>query len=577
MIFKSYRFYILVICCLLVVSYIGRSTTEPILRKIVHKNLELSLNEETKGDTLQPIGKMDREQNLNYIKLEEEKIVFDEPIVREKANIKDTEIDKDTLKKIQYTVKLGERSSDEEIIMACPMGYDEVSGITTFRGNPYRNSAAYGVADIKQEKLEVLWSMSIGALDRWTGVGWNGQPAIVQWSKEQLSQMNISPDKAKNEGLTEVIYGTLDGNVYFIDIMDGKQSRNPIKLPASIKGSVTVDPRGIPLLYVGQGINTVNGKRVEIGYRVYSLIDQQKLLFINGVDSFAYRGWGAFDSTALIDKETDTMLVCGENGIFYRVKLNTDYDKDKNKISIYPIIDKYKYKIQGNSYQGIENSVAVYKNLAYFADNGGWIQCIDINELKPLWILDVTDDTDSTIVIDEEGDEVYLYTSNEVDKQGVKGKSYIRKIDALSGKIVWENYYICHSKLEPNPNNGGALATPIVGKHDMDDLIIYNLARYGGFNKGLVIALNKRDGKEVWRIELNNYSWSSPVDIYTEEGKGYIILCDSGGSMYLIEGTTGKILDKISLGSNVEGSPAVFNDIAVVGTRGQKIFGIKIK
>jgi len=577
MIFKGYRFFILIIFCLLVVSYISKDTTEPILKRTFHKNLEISLIEETEGTITKTIGKRDKELNYNYIKGEEKITIYSENIIKEKASIKDTEIDKDLMKKIQYTIKLDEKSFDEEIIMHNPENYNEVKGVTTFRGNPYRNSAAYGVADIKEGNLEVLWSMAIGSLDRWTGVGWNGQPAIVQWSKDQLSQMNILSEKAKTNELTEVIYGTLDGNVYFIDIEDGKQTRNPIKLPASIKGSVTVDPRGIPLLYVGQGINTVNGKRVEIGYRVYSLIDQKKLLFINGVDSFAYRGWGAFDSTALIDKDTDTMLVCGENGILYRVRLNTAYDKDNNEISIDPNIDKYKYKIEGNSYQGIENSIAVYKNLAFFADNGGWLQCVDINKLEPLWIIDVTDDTDSTIVIDEEGDEVYLYTSNEVDKQGVKGKSYIRKIDALSGKIVWENHYICHSKLEPNPNNGGALATPIVGKNDMDNLVIYNLARYGGFNKGLVIALDKEKGEEVWRIELNNYSWSSPVDIYTESGKGYVILCDSGGSMYLIEGITGKILDKINLGSNVEGSPAIFDDIAVVGTRGQKIFGIKIK
>ncbi|WP_208985085.1 hypothetical protein [Maledivibacter halophilus] len=47
--------------------------------------------------------------------------------------------------------------------------------------------------------------------------------------------------------------------------------------------------------------------------------------------------------------------------------------------------------------------------------------------------------------------------------------------------------------------------------------------------------------------------------------------------MYLIEGSSGEILDKISLGSNVEGSPAVYENMIVVGTRGQRIYGIKIK
>ncbi|WP_179948121.1 hypothetical protein [Geosporobacter ferrireducens] len=33
--------------------------------------------------------------------------------------------------------------------------------------------------------------------------------------------------------------------------------------------------------------------------------------------------------------------------------------------------------------------------------------------------------------------------------------------------------------------------------------------------------------------------------------------------MYLIEGLTGKVLDTIALGANVEGSPAVYENIAV--------------
>lgn len=121
------------------------------------------------------------------------------------------------------------------------------------------------------------------------------------------------------------------------------------------------------------------------------------------------------------------------------------------------------------------------------------------------------------------------------------------------------------------------LATPVIGKHNLDNLVIFNLARCEGFNSGLVVALDKKTGEENWKLNLNNYSWSSPVAVYTGDGIGYIILCDSAGNMYLLEGTTGDILVKINLGANVEGSPAVFENMVVVGTRGQKIYGIKIR
>ncbi|MGE5630690.1 MAG: PQQ-binding-like beta-propeller repeat protein [Caulobacteraceae bacterium] len=429
-----------------------------------------------------------------------------EETISQEALIDLEEIDRALLGKLKYEVAnekeiVSDFTRDDKIIMDKAGNYSALKGITCFRGNNYRDSASFGYAEIKEKKLEIQWQIPTGGIDGWTGVGWNGQPSIVEWPEELRSAMNIREEKKNKENLREVIYEALDGKVYFLDLEDGSSTRDKIQIPGPVKGSLTVDPRGIPLLYVGHGINTVSGEKVEMGY------------------------W-----------------------------------------------------ISGNNYQGIESSVAAYKNLAYFADNGGWLQCIDLNTLRPVWIKDVTDDTDSTIVIDEEeeNEQVSLYTACEVDKQGTKRMSYIRKIDALSGKLIWEKPYECFSLLGDKPINGGALATPAIGKNSLKQMAIYNLARYGGFNKGLLVALNKITGEELWRLEMPDYSWSSPVAVYTEEGDGYLIQCDSAGRMYLIDGLTGRVLDVINLGANVEGSPAVFENMVVVGTRGQKIFGIRI-
>lgn len=529
-----------------------------------HMEQKIKVDESTAGD-------IDAQENTS------------EEDIPQEAMIDIDKIDQNLLDKLKHEVAnekeiINDFMRANKIIMDKAENYSAVKGVTCFRGNHHRDSAGYGDADIKEKKLEIKWEIPTGAIDGWTGVGWNGQPAIVEWPDELRGSMNIREEKRNKEGLREVIYAALDGEVYFLDLEDGSPTREKIHIPGPVKGSLTVDPRGIPLLYVGQGINTVHGKKVEMGYRIYSLIDQKKLFFLNGSDPFANRGWPAFDSTALIDEKTGTLLLAGENGIFYTIKLNADYNRIENTITIDPKVIKYKYRISGNHYQGIENSVAVYKNLAYFADNGGWLQCIDLNTLRPVWIKDVTDDTDSTIVIEEEAeDQAALYTACEVDKQGAKGMSHIRKVDALSGQLIWEKPYECYSELGDSPINGGALATPVIGKNSLKQMVIYNLARCGGFSKGLLIALDKSSGEEIWRLELPDYSWSSPVDIYTKEGAGYIILCDSAGKMYLIDGLTGRVLDNIDLGANVEGSPAVFENIAVVGTRGQKIFGIIIR
>lgn len=453
--------------------------------------------------------------------------------------------------------------------------YSKLEGVTSFRGNNYRDSASYGYADVRLQKLEKVWFVKNGRIDIWTGVGWTGQPAIVKWTDEVKNIMNIVPEKKKKTDLKEVIYATLDGNIYFLDLDDGKPTRPPINVGSPHKGSVAVDPRGYPLLFAGQGIPEVAGKKIPIGYRIFDLINQKQLYFLDGMDPDKYRYWGAFDSGALIDAKTDTFIECGENGILYSGKLNTSFQPDKKTISVRPELVKYRYHSPISSKIGTENSPVVYKNYIYFADNSGLFQCVDLNTLKPVWIRDVIDDTDSSTVLEETDSGVYLYTANEVDHHQNKGASYIKKLNALTGELIWEKKVPC---FYDSHTNGGALATPVLGKHDISDLVIYNIAKTDMKNNGsTLIALDRKTGEEKWKVSMKFYSWSSPVAIYTKEGKSYLILSDSGGYMNLFEGATGKKLDSLPLEANVEGSPAVYDDMIVVGTRGSKIWGIRIK
>ena len=57
----------------------------------------------------------------------------------------------------------------------------------------------------------------------------------------------------------------------------------------------------------------------------------------------------------------------------------------------------------------------------------------------------------------------------------------------------------------------------------------------------------------------------------------YIIQCTKSGYIHLFDGLTGTLLDEMNLGSNVEASPAVFDNHIVIGTRGGLIYGIKLK
>lgn len=452
--------------------------------------------------------------------------------------------------------------------------YNKIEGITTFRGNNYRDSAFYGSLDVNENTLSKVWTNSIGQTDNWTGVGWNGQPAIVKWDSETRKQMNLYDEFKEKENLVEVIYGALDSKVHFYDLETGAPTRDSISVPSSIKGSVTIDPRGYPLLYVGQGINEVGGISVTMGYHIFSLITGEELFFINGRDKYAYLGWGAFDGNPLIDAKTDTLILPGENGLIYIVKLNTTYDKANGTISINPNVTRYRTAFNGKA-GGIENSLTIYKNYAYFMTNNGYIQCLDLNTLTPVWNFQMEDDCDATLGLEEENGTIMLYAACEVDRRKTAAPAVVRKINGLTGEVLWE--YSCNCLYDGNVN-GGVLSSPVIGKNDISNIVIFNFSKVTSFYNGKMVALDKTTGNVIWEKDLAKYSWSSPVAIYSNSGKSYIIFGNSIGQLLLINPLTGETLYTLNTGGgNIEGSPAIYDNKIIIGTRGKRIYCIEIK
>lgn len=151
----------------------------------------------------------------------------------------------------------------------------------------------------------------------------------------------------------------------------------------------------------------------------------------------------------------------------------------------------------------------------------------------------------------------------------------IFKINAITGEYVWKRTYLCNTVAGIS---GGVQATCVLGKGNIDDLVIFPVARTPQVRSGYLVALDKKTGKEVWKLKMRRYAWSSPVAVYDENGNASICNRRLPKARFAsVDGRTGKVLDSIELGSNIEASPAVFNDTIVVGTRGQKIFAIDIK
>lgn len=490
---------------------------------------------------------------------------------------------------------------DETIEFLPDEAYSDAEGIITFRGNNYRDSANYGIASVLNRKMTEAWQVQTSELKcglstsdpekTWTGSGWVGQPLIVKWPDNIKQVMNMYDWAKQKEGLVEVILATMDGNVYFVDLETGEPTRDKLVIGMPFKGAGSLDPRGYPILYLGSGDMYANDSQMARAM-AYSLIDFSRLYeFGKQYDEFALREWHAYDSAPLVDAETDTLIYPGENGILYTIKLNTKFDATTGELSMNPsYIVKMRYAASRSTYPassdnkywlGYETSIATLGEYGYLGTNDGFLQCINLNTMSVVWVQDTKDDTNGSPVLETDfaNRTAYLYIGSSLhftaDAES-KGSVSFYKINAVTGEIVWEHTENVNTK---HGVSGGIQATALLGKGNISDLVIIPFARTPNESDGIVLALDKATGTVRWTFPMEKYTWSSPVAVYDDSGNAYIVVCegsDTGGKVFLLDGKTGTKLATFEAEKNIEASPAVYGNMIVFGTRGMKIWGVKI-
>lgn len=469
--------------------------------------------------------------------------------------------------------------------------YAQADGVLSFRGSCFRNDAYFGTATADAGKLQQIWHHDTYSVPKgegggysgvWTGTGWTGQALLVRWDSETKAIMNMYDSAKAKDGLVEVISATMDGNIYFYDLETGEPTRNKLTFGVPFKGSGTVDPRGWPILYVGQGDHYKESGKESKAY-VISLIDGSVLATVGKKpDSFALRTFHAYDSAAIVDGITDTLFYPAENGILYRVKLNTNFDKAAGTLTMSPEEPvKLRYKSirseSGNYWLGYEASAVAWRNYLYLCDNSGFMQCVDVNTMKTLWVQDTWDDTNATPCLEEDpaNHTAYLYVGNTLDnKMDSSGMGPVAffKIDACTGEIIWQKEYRISTDKHVT---GGFQGSAVLGRGELEGLVITTYSSVGNGYEGYVVAYDTKTGDEAWRFKVAGYTWCSPVAMYDANGKAYIIVCNCLGDVYVLDGQ-GQQLDKINLESNIEASPVAFDNYIVIGTRVKGMFGLKI-
>ena len=474
-------------------------------------------------------------------------------------------------------------------------------GVMTFRGDNFRRNAAAGTLKAPAEGLRALWYVeagsSRGANQTYYGYGWPGQPVIARWSKQVRQSSNLYESKQSKEKLKEVIIAGMDGNIRFLDLDDGSLTRNSIKLGYPMRGTPSLHTRGAPFISVGQFARKMKVKTGKIGLRQYNLYNQKELKLLDGLDGKQHRPLndvGSFETSALVDRVSDTLIAAGSNGMLYLEALDSVFDYNAGVLTISPSITVMTSKAKGQkspAMTAVESSLAAYDKYVFYADMGGVLRCVNTDILTPVWAVATGDSVMAAVALDlTENRELNLYTANMLNnrKKGA-GSVQIRRYDALSGREIW-----CTDvgvfKGKKDKEDVGAKASPVIGQNSLKDLVYFTvtgLSDDGRDQLGLadeepaaLIALDKETGKIAWSAGLSSRAESSPVAVYDENGNGWIIQCERNGTIRLLDGLTGREVNVLKLEAEIEASPAVYGDIMVIGTTGKGtsfVYGIEIR
>ncbi len=435
-----------------------------------------------------------------------------------------------------------------------------IPGLLTFRGNGTRTY--YGKGKIPLTEPSAAWSYpKSGGMCRtssdgkgarvWCGAGWTGQPSVFP-----------------HKGRLWLVFNGYDGAVHFVDANTGDDILEPFKTGDIIKGSVTIDPDGYPLVYSGSRDNY---------FRVLSIDNPDgtgtaKELWRLSASAVSPTLWNNdWDGSALVVK--DYLLEGGENSQFHVAKLNRSYGPD-GFVNVSPELafhtpswdDEVIRDLRGNRAKemSIENSVALKNGVVYFANSGGLVQGWDISKLhlgdepKRTFRFWTGDDTDASVVIDSEGF-LYVAVENERgnDRSAVVGQ--LVKLDPTKpdDPIVWSFH-------DSAPRPGGIWSTPALFKS-----VVITTTDAGG-----VYGIDRTDGEVSWSFKLPGPVWQSPVVV-----DDVLLQGDCNGVLHAYDLADPRVLPKelwsVTLGGCIEATPAVWEGSIYVATRGGKMFALR--
>jgi outer membrane protein assembly factor BamB len=433
---------------------------------------------------------------------------------------------------------------------AAPLSGFEIPGLLTFRGGPSRSYYGEGPAPTRPE---VLWSYpgqsggmcaesSVGSETKvWCGTGWTGQPSVFE-----------------RDGRTWVVFGAYDRNVHFVDYETGQDILPPFPTGDIIKGSVSIDGEGLPLVYSGSRDNKLHVIAIDR--------PQPTELWTLDAQAVSPTMWNDdWDGSPLA--LGDYLYVGGENSQFHIVKLNRTTDAD-GLVQVAPelvfntpgwddeLLNALNTRTQDVS---IENSVAYHEGVIYFANSGGLVQGWDVSGIadggQPTRVLRywTGDDVDASIVVDEQGF-LYVGVENERGNSRAAEVGQLLKLDPRKpdNPLVW-------SVKDPR----GFWTTPALHK----DIVI------AASDGGTVYGVDRETGAVRWQFELPPPTWQSAVIV-----DDVLIQGDCSGVLHGYDVADTSVAPRelwtVTLEGCIESTPAVWKGRIFVGTRAGRFYAM---
>jgi len=175
-------------------------------------------------------------------------------------------------------------------------------------------------------------------------------------------------------------------------------------------------------------------------------------------------------------------------------------------------------------------SVAVYRDVAYFANDSGVVTALDVRNSQPLWSTTEASGIDSSPALSSS--QVFFGTMDDT----------VVSLKMANGSQAWST-----------PTSSAVESAPALAKGRL----------FVGSDDGTVYALSQASGAVIWHATVAGAVMGSPA---VDSVAGIVVVGDTSDAITALSSATGALLWTVSTGGAVTATPTIFNGVVYVGS-----------